>query len=437
MARKEKKTAETQEDKPVAEKPAKAKREATVLHSGMIGVVVNFLVIALLAGGLFYFLTNENQRQHESVSDLYRRHHLASLDAYLRTNELVIATMTDAELLQILNMPGGDGVLTARYPGASYARIVTAALDPAVPNGISYAHQDMVLRVASGQSVSPEISFYENHQVVAFARAVRVPEGDIAGVLLLSMPFSPLAISLSGFAPEAGRLELVQRNGSERAVILKVGENLVVDQMRVVPTRNPGWEFGFAPVTSLGRNETMVSVAAGLLVLAAVLSGLLLFWLLMSLQRQIKEDAEALAVFSENLLKYGNRQRPMMHFGVFSTLMSRLDHYWTEVKANRPMSKNDAPADELGEISFREESPDLLGTAPAPKVVKPITKKGSDVGQEVRAEIFRAYDIRGVVGDGLDEVIVRAIGRAIGSEAQARGEQLVMVGRDGRLSSPT
>lgn len=52
------------------------------------------------------------------------------------------------------------------------------------------------------------------------------------------------------------------------------------------------------------------------------------------------------------------------------------------------------------------------------------------------ASIFKAYDIRGIVGDTLTEEIVQQIGLALGSLAQARGEQSVCVGYDGRLSSP-
>ncbi|UTA80406.1 phosphomannomutase/phosphoglucomutase [Halomonas sp. XH26] len=54
----------------------------------------------------------------------------------------------------------------------------------------------------------------------------------------------------------------------------------------------------------------------------------------------------------------------------------------------------------------------------------------------VPASIFRAYDIRGIVGDTLSEATTELIGRAIGSEAAARGEQTVIVARDGRLSGP-
>ena len=52
-------------------------------------------------------------------------------------------------------------------------------------------------------------------------------------------------------------------------------------------------------------------------------------------------------------------------------------------------------------------------------------------------EIFKAYDIRGIVGQSLTTDIVEQIGRAIGTEALAAGDRAVIVGRDGRLSGPT
>ena len=51
-------------------------------------------------------------------------------------------------------------------------------------------------------------------------------------------------------------------------------------------------------------------------------------------------------------------------------------------------------------------------------------------------EIFKAYDIRGIVGKTLTPEIVVAIGHAIGSEAAARGQHTIAIGRDGRLSGP-
>ncbi len=51
-------------------------------------------------------------------------------------------------------------------------------------------------------------------------------------------------------------------------------------------------------------------------------------------------------------------------------------------------------------------------------------------------EIFKAYDIRGIVGKTFTAEIVEAIGHAIGSEAVARKQHSIVIGRDGRLSGP-
>ncbi|HRH28709.1 MAG TPA: phosphomannomutase/phosphoglucomutase [Aquabacterium sp.] len=53
---------------------------------------------------------------------------------------------------------------------------------------------------------------------------------------------------------------------------------------------------------------------------------------------------------------------------------------------------------------------------------------------QVDPSIFKAYDIRGVVGKTIDENFAEQLGRAFGSEAVAAGERAVAVGRDGRLS---
>ncbi|CAG0960718.1 phosphomannomutase / phosphoglucomutase [Rhodocyclaceae bacterium] len=51
-------------------------------------------------------------------------------------------------------------------------------------------------------------------------------------------------------------------------------------------------------------------------------------------------------------------------------------------------------------------------------------------------EIFKAYDIRGIVGQSLTNEAARQIGRALGSEARERKIKTIVVGRDGRLSGP-
>ena len=55
---------------------------------------------------------------------------------------------------------------------------------------------------------------------------------------------------------------------------------------------------------------------------------------------------------------------------------------------------------------------------------------------QVTASNFKAYDVRGVVGQTLDAAFAEHLGRAFGTEAVKAGERAVAVGRDGRLSGP-
>ncbi len=54
----------------------------------------------------------------------------------------------------------------------------------------------------------------------------------------------------------------------------------------------------------------------------------------------------------------------------------------------------------------------------------------------ITEDIFRAYDIRGIVETALTPDAVELIGQAFATEALAQGQKTVVIGRDGRLSSP-
>lgn len=61
----------------------------------------------------------------------------------------------------------------------------------------------------------------------------------------------------------------------------------------------------------------------------------------------------------------------------------------------------------------------------------------TDIPLSIPASIFRAYDIRGIVDEQLTEDSVQQISRAIGTEALSHGIDTLLVGFDGRLSSPS
>ena len=54
----------------------------------------------------------------------------------------------------------------------------------------------------------------------------------------------------------------------------------------------------------------------------------------------------------------------------------------------------------------------------------------------ITEDIFRAYDIRGVVETALTPDAVQQIGQAFATEALSQNQKTVVIGRDGRLSSP-
>ncbi len=54
---------------------------------------------------------------------------------------------------------------------------------------------------------------------------------------------------------------------------------------------------------------------------------------------------------------------------------------------------------------------------------------------DIASVIFRAYDIRGIVGEMLNEDVIYEIARAVGTKANALDQQCIIVGRDGRNSS--
>ena len=104
----------------------------------------------------------------------------------------------------------------------------------------------------------------------------------------------------------------------------------------------------------------------------------------------------------------------------------------------RFVPKPSAPEITLAEALKQAPSAASVAKTAAPKSGAPAARpsKPKDAPVNIDRSIFRAYDIRGVVGETLTPAIARVLGRAIGSEARERGLTEIVVGRDGRLSGP-
>ena len=85
--------------------------------------------------------------------------------------------------------------------------------------------------------------------------------------------------------------------------------------------------------------------------------------------------------------------------------------------------------------------PARIENVPAP--TKPITPSAApspvtSVNPVIKVDpsIFRAYDVRGVVGKTLNKEVAHALGQSIGTLMGEKGLREIVVGRDGRLSGP-
>ncbi|MBI2993544.1 MAG: phosphomannomutase/phosphoglucomutase [Gammaproteobacteria bacterium] len=119
------------------------------------------------------------------------------------------------------------------------------------------------------------------------------------------------------------------------------------------------------------------------------------------------------------------------------TMIAKRDQLQPGGKDPAGPEKGQAPAGRPAPAAAKRAPKDQApkAKAPAPAAPKKAAQTESEAVQ-LSPGIFRAYDIRGVVGRTLSAGIMEAIGQAIGSEAKARGVDVLALGRDGRNSSP-
>lgn len=438
---------ESMQEQPKKTKKPKPEKEKVVRESSLLKASVPGLIVAmaLMAGILFgiHLLAKQSlDTQRIAMTQLYMRHYVSILDVFSRGTADAANALGDAELLAHMSEPldGTEHNLESHFGGAVFARLVP--LDAGDNDGLGFALHDMATRLAAGQAVRPEISFYESgdikEQVVTHGRLLKNDIGEPAAIFLIGFPFKPVADSLRNFAPDAGKIELVQKIGTERASILQSGEGQEMGAL-TASTSNPGWELRFLPSDALGKSGIEATIILGLSIFAVISIAGLLAWILMSVRREIGEDIHAIDRFCDNFFRQGNRQKPKLHLKDFGGLLDSLDEYGKELRAGRGAAVT--LSDSLGDISLAGDI-HQLGEAPAPKSAAPMKKtavaanKNASASPAIDPAIFRAYDVRGVVGEGLTKAVAQGLGRAIGSETMARGDNTVVVGRDGRLSGP-
>lgn len=293
-----------------------------------------------------------------------------------------------------------------------------------------YAVFDMVLAALDGN-----LSLLQIHHVLqppALVDAVPVRSGEeTVGVLVVTM--EP-AILVSAFQPEIDELDYIrlsQYNGSQPTSTL--GEAGEPGRLGEVPER-------LSVAGTLFRIEmprqNIVGLLSGSTLVMMLLVGLLSLVAALMLNRSNSRWALELRI------EEAKRKRLQGADDADPAALARAPESGA---AARPAAAKISAAD----AGVRSE-PDSGGPQPARAEAgeAPPLRLKYNIPQrrrlqesehspvELQPEIFRAYDIRGVINQTLDSGVARSVGQAVGTLALEKKAGPVVVARDGRLSGP-
>jgi phosphomannomutase/phosphoglucomutase len=309
---------------------------------------------------------------------------------------------------------------------------------------ISYAALDM-LRHAETQDTPPPVEVHMSgtpQQHINLVRRILDPSGRrIVGDLMVSYPVQQLQDLLAHDKVD-GYAELQQIAGATPLVLGSQGDARFkhVSADSTMPVGGSRWRVAYWASDGVQSGSGMLlssaMIAAG--VVALLLAALI--WLAFrKLGAALKRDqATLLTIVKEMREGHGRAEYPSALEEMRDTIelmartvragISRL----VEATGKAAAVETSVPeATREGRQVVDELEGDLLFDESALEI-----SRVDVVDSKVDPSIFRAYDIRGIVGDNLTADVAFEIGRAIGSEAYFRGEQTVVVGRDGRLSGP-
>jgi len=442
---------------------------ASFWASAFLGIA---LILLLVAFGVLYAWTVEehaDRTQDLRQSSRFVVTNLGRRVAALR--ERMGALAKDPSLQAALRSGKPDALrtaeqeLAAQLPQAMGIRLVPTgygAMD-AKMDTLSYAALDLVHRAEQRRKVTElevhRLGYPDVH--VAIAGPVLDQAGTSAlGALYVALPLSWLPF-LPSQDPAAGRLRF-QQLVDDLAVTIDTAQGRAVsapvpDVTEAVPNtrlRVAGWvpRAGFPPAARLAY-----AAAGYTLTLALIAAVLWLAWA--ALKRAVASDQAAVVALTEDAAARRPLRQPDCRLAETRPVLEVLRRLLHGLEPGDPtLARSGAvvagpkslPAGpRAGEgrkgVEPSPGSPGQRGATAASSQPKPSPAKAVSapkalprlVPSDVPAAVFRAYDIRGVVGEGgLTPALMSAIGCAVGTAAGDAGDQTVTVARDTRSSSP-
>lgn len=423
------------------------------LACGLIGLAV--------AGALIWFGLQSSQQAHSAqVARAWGESQASALHQALK--QLAADThnlASDPRLLDALLSDEPQRVRDAERDLALHTGVVDAHLslrDRANPRPdrvgpVTFAALDMLQRAESGQIPAPEAYRIAGQWLLYSAVPLQTaPNQPVQGTLLLVSALDRLFAALPVLPADAGQLRLSQRfNKGAEQLLAHYGTGGVEEQALSLSSSNPNWAIRFLPNPQANPAALPPLLLIGALL--AALSGLLIALQLTlgGQQRRLREDVLRMGQVLQELSKGRTIKMPTLSLPALDALaksLARLPLRAATPEASKapgpasaaaPQGKTSEYVDpmfqttDILDIDILDEDQDWIGLD-----TKERERAMTPKAPQLPASIFRAYDIRGVVGDSLTTETAYWVGRAVGSESLAKGEPNVSVGRDGRLSGP-
>ncbi|MEH6357995.1 MAG: phosphomannomutase/phosphoglucomutase [Pseudomonadales bacterium] len=373
---------------------------------------------------------------HVSATEAVKNAFNGSADTLRQQEKQLLASTPN--LINIRLVPTGEQILTPAQTQISFPEI------------------DMINRANRGQKVSAEAHSLNQQRVIRLVSLVNTNNQN--GAIIATYDIKAFSEQISLFDSANGSMKIEQAfSGKAPQSFFQYGSAFAGDQpVSSVPLQNPLWQISFQPSEQLAKANDLSPLAFWLpIVLAFAIIILSILYSYQRLRNAVRSDAIELMNYSRKLIQNDDDGTPTFLLSLFRSMALSLaaterDQTLTESTAiQRPVPPPSEPMQVSDSLHSELDDADLLdldlddekliqnSDAMTNKSTKTVTKTTSTLPErDIPASIFRAYDIRGIIGDTLDTDIAYRIGEAVGSQATAQGEKGVVVGADGRLSSP-
>jgi phosphomannomutase/phosphoglucomutase len=422
---------------------------AVVILSALISATLYMMVIVIPEQErsqryLDFVFSNYAELAEASVTSVSKR-----LEVIARTSD-VVNSFDKSSNIDVKALELSLAQILPKAKGVKLIPLGTNDIDETSNPPISNVTLELLRNSSRGKKLPPEVvKVGTPAQYIAMVENVNDAEGSIVGYVLAGLDVSIINDGLSDIRSIPGYIEFRQEFSGNVHILGSVGDIALKqgDALNVSNLENSLWEMAYWPTPDedfSAGDEQMIFIAG--LTAIFLLITVLGFIGYKNINDTLSKDASA---FMHLILDNpdGSIDVPKgsfilkIFFDMAYTLKRTLAERDNSMPvANEPMS----PIPKITDISeggvLVSPPSDNVQRAASIKlknesleVIEEMTNESTSI---IPASIFRAYDIRGIVGETLTADGVRWIGQAIGSEAFERGEKTVIVARDGRNSGP-